>query len=180
MEMKLSLDVDKKIIDNIINEKAYGRLGHLGTHIDIMDKSFPLEYLKRKAIVFKLKDYKEIVLKDIDINRIEEDSIILFYTGQLDKYGYGTKEYNKDHPILSYELIDYLIFKKISLIGIDFPGLRRGLEHTPIDAYLSDNGIFVIENMVNIDKLPLECVVNIKPIKHGGSSGLPCVVIAEV
>ena len=36
--------------------KKKALVGHLGTHFDVMNKEFPLEYTKRRAIVFDVSD----------------------------------------------------------------------------------------------------------------------------
>ena len=46
--------------------------GHLGTHFDVMDKVFPLDYTERKAIVF---DVSHITDRDIEIADIEAEKI---------------------------------------------------------------------------------------------------------
>jgi hypothetical protein len=37
------------------NEKA-ALTGHLGTHFDVMNREFPLEYTRRNGIVFDVSD----------------------------------------------------------------------------------------------------------------------------
>ena len=45
--------------------------GHLGTHFDVMNKTFPLDYTTREAIVFDVSAIKdrEIEPEDIDLCR---------------------------------------------------------------------------------------------------------------
>ena len=49
------------------NEKK-ALAGHLGTHFDIMDKEFPLEYTERRGIVFDVSGVagRDIGIADID------------------------------------------------------------------------------------------------------------------
>ena len=102
-----------------------------------------------------------------------------FCTGYLEKTGYGTPEYHKNHPVLSYELIDALIERKVSIIGIDFAGVRRGKEHTPADQHCADHGVFIVENLTGLDQVIGESVISTFPMNYAGLSGLPCRVIAE-
>ena len=104
--------------------------GHFGTHFDVMNKEFPLSYTRRDAIVFHVRDCwdREITCGDISLDAVHADMFVGFCTGYLEKTGYGTPEYHKNHPVLSYELIDALIERKVSIIGIDFAGVRRGKE----------------------------------------------------
>ncbi len=84
-------------------------------------------------------------------------------------------------PELSHELIDALVEKGVSVIGVDFAGIRRGKEHVPKDKYCADRGVFVIENLINLSPLlKLDgFTVHTYPINIVGVTGLPCRVIAE-
>ena len=108
---------------------------------------------------------------------------VAFCSGFIEKETYGTKKYFKEHPQLSHELIEALIDKKISIIGIDFAGIRRGKEHTPADQLCADNDVFVVENLCNLKKIIVVneyFVARTYPISFTGMSGLPCRVVAEM
>ena len=47
-------------------------LGHLGTHFDVMDKEFPLEYTERRGILFDVShvEGEEIGVGDVDLSRV--------------------------------------------------------------------------------------------------------------
>jgi len=159
--------------------------GHLGTHFDVMNKVFPLDYTCRAAVVFDVSSVgeREISLEDVDISRVEPDMFVAFYTGFIEAAGYGTCRYQKEHPQLTQALIKALVERGVSIIGIDFAGVRRGKEHTPMDQYCADNGVFVVENLCNL-KAVLACtdtpVMHTYPMSFSGVSGLPCRVMAEV
>ena len=158
--------------------------GHLGTHFDVMDKEFPLDFAIRRGIIFDVSGAgEEIALTDIEIDRVEEDMFVLFYTGFIEDAGYGTGRYAHEHPFLAYELIDALLERKVSLIGIDFAGIRRGKEHTPADRRCADHGTFIIENLCNLKELlPFRTgfAVYTFPVNFSGMSGLPCRVTAKI
>ncbi len=161
--------------------------GHLGTHFDVMNKEFPLDYLEREAIVFDVsKDLdREIETKDIDIGKIESDMFIAFYSGFIEVEDYGTKKYFSEHPQLTDELIDALLDKGVSIIGVDFAGVRRGKEHTPKDQYCADRGVFIIENLCNLKEVlgsqkSMHFIANTYPVNFLGMTGLPCRVVAKV
>ena len=127
----------------LIGENTAGRKWiNLGTHFDVMNKEFPLEYTERKGIVFdvsKIKD-RDIDIADIDMNKVTKDIFVCFYTGFIEEEGYGTKKYFTEHPQLSNELLEALLQKNVSIIGVDFAGVRRGKEHTPMDQYCANHG----------------------------------------
>lgn len=179
--LKLTLDM----ITDSNNNTAKSLVGHLGTHFDVMDKEFPLDYTKRRGIVFDVSGVlaRDIEIADIDLDRVERDSFVAFYTGYCDKETYGTREYFSNHPQLSHELIDALLSKGISIIGIDFAGIRRGEEHVPKDRLCADKNVFVIENLCSLKTLLDKggmFTAHTYPMSCQGVTGLPCRVIAEV
>jgi kynurenine formamidase len=120
-----------------------------------MDKEFPLRYTKREGLVFDVSrlSNQEIDVSDIDMNLISAEMFIAFYTGYIEKELYGTKSYFTSHPQLPNDLIEQLIDRNISIIGIDFAGVKRGAEHRTTDQYCADRGVFIIENLCNLDKV---------------------------
>lgn len=108
-----------------------------------MNKKFPLEYIKRNAVIFDVSrvEDRDISSKDIDLDRVSNDMFVAFYTGYIEREKYGSHAYFKEHPQLSDELIDKLLDKGVSIIGIDFAGVHRGAEHTPKDQYCADIGV---------------------------------------
>lgn len=160
--------------------------GHLGTHFDVMDKEFPLDYVERPGVAFDVSAVtaREIGSKDIDLSKVREGMFVALYSGFIEREGYGSAAYFSEHPELSEELIEKLVEKKISVIGIDFAGMRRGREHTPKDRYCADRGVFVVENLCNLGALldgenTVTFGANTYPIRFGGMTGLPCRVVAK-
>ena len=186
--MKMLIDITLKVTPRMVadaqgNEKKAFE-GHLGTHFDVMDKEFPLEYTERQGIVFDVSDVtgRDIEIADINLESVEREMFVAFHTGFIEQEGYGTKKYYAEHPQLSNELIDALIAKGISIIGIDFAGIRRGKEHTPKDQHCADNGIFVVENLCNLKALlspDNRFIANTYPLNFAGMTGLPCRVVAK-
>lgn len=187
MLVDLTIQVSKRMQDSVkVNEEKM-LFGHLGTHFDVMNKVFPLAYSKRNGIVFDVSkmNNEDIELSDDEISKIQKDMFVAFYSGFIDRVEYGTSAYFKEHPQLSNDLIDKLLNKGISIIGIDFAGVRLGEEHTAKDQYCADKGVFIVENLCNLDEVlkGKKCnqfIANTYPINFAEMSGLPCRVIAEV
>jgi kynurenine formamidase len=186
MFIDLTLLVTPEMVDAAHSNEQKSFSGHLGTHFDVMTKVFPLDYVRRKAVVFDVSEVRdrEIAITDIDLGKMEKDMFVAFATGFIEKVGYGGKIYFSEHPQLSNELIDALLDKHISIIGVDFAGMRRGSEHTPKDQICADRGVFVVENLCNLGAVlhnePYTFFTAYTfPIKYAGMSGLPCRVVAE-
>lgn len=161
--------------------------GHVGTHFDVMNQRFPLEYLELSAIVFDVSgiDGREIEATDIAVDKIPKDAFVAFYSGHIAKYAYGSKEYFTEHPVLSYSLIHLLAERGVRIIGVDFPGVRRGEEHRKADQYCADRHTFIVENLCNLDKVldGAQCrlfTANTYPLNYIGMTGLPCRVVVRL
>ncbi|MHC1782468.1 MAG: cyclase family protein [Anaerolineaceae bacterium] len=187
MLIDLTLLVTKYANREALENEKMASFGHLGTHFDVMDKEFPLEYLNREAVAFDVKGLsdREIGAEDIDLDLVKPGMFAAFHTGFIEEVEYGSKEYFGGHPQLSNDLIECLLVKQVAIIGVDFAGLRRGAEHTPKDQYCADRGAFVVENLTNLgavlqgEKHRL-CTIHTYPIKFAGLTGLPCRVAAEI
>lgn len=185
MLIDITLKITPKMAKDAQGNEKKALVGHLGTHFDVMNKEFPLEYTRRKGIIFDVSNITErdIEITDIDLSKVKNNMFVAFYTGFIEAEGYGTKHYFSEHPQLSHNLIDALLKKKISMIGIDFAGVRRGKEHTPKDQYCADRGTFIIENLCNLKTLAQQTeyfTANTYPMNYADMSGLPCRVVAEV
>ena len=72
---------------------------------------------------------------------------------------------------------------RVSVIGLDFGGVRRGREHTPKDRYCAEHNVFIIENLCNLKAVydAGGCfTAHTYPVNYTQMTGLPCRVIAEV
>ena len=78
--------------------------------------------------------------------------------------------------------IHALLKRKVSIIGIDFAGVRRGKEHSLKDQYCADHQVFIVENLCNLKEIlnrNSDFTVHTYPMNYAGMTGLPCRVIAE-
>ncbi len=181
------IDITYKITPQIAKDDQTSKslMGHLGTHFDVMDKEFPLEYTRREGIVFDVSQVagRDICADDIPMESIRENMFVAFYTGYIERQPYGSKVYFSQHPQLSHELIDALLDKGVSIIALDFGGVRRAPEHVPKDQLCANRGTFVIENLCNL-KAVLDAgghfTAHTYPMNYAGITGLPCRVIAQI
>ncbi|MGC4017811.1 MAG: cyclase family protein [Muricomes sp.] len=187
MFIDLTVLITPEMIADAQGNEKKALAGHLGTHFDVMNKEFPIEYVERNAIVFDVSSIKDrdIESSDIDISKVKSDMFVGFYTGFIEEEGYGTKRYFKEHPQLSDNLIENLLDLKISIIGVDCAGVRRGVEHTPKDQYCADRGVFIVENICNLKAVlskegSREFTANTYPVKYAEMTGLPCRVVAKI
>ncbi len=187
MLIDLTIQVTPKIQRDAQNNLDKASYGHLGTHFDVMNKEFPLDFIERKGIVFDVSFIKdrEIDSVDIDDDLIEKDMFVAFYSGFIESEPYGNEKYFKEHPQLSINLINALLKKGISIIGIDFAGVRRGKGHSYMDQYCADNGVFIVENLCNLNSILInrnnnQFIANTYPMNFIGMTGLPCRVVAKL
>ena len=183
------IDITLKVTPDLSKEAQGNQdrslVGHLGTHFDVMNKEFPLEYTRRQGIVFDVSAIRErdIASADIDLSLVGTGMFVAFHTGYIEDAGYGNKVYFGQHPQLADELIDELLKRGVSIIGVDCSGIRRGREHTPKDQYCADRGCFVIENLCSLKTVVEKgghFIAHTYPMNFAGMTGLPCRVIAEV
>ena len=191
MKIDLTLPIDRSLWNKMIvktsTDENFQKLGHIGTHLDLMDKKFNIENTIRQGRVIDVSNIKdrEIEIEDIKGKEINKGDFIIFNTGHMKEKNYGTPEYFKDHPVLSLKLVDYLIKKQIHLIGIDAVGIRRGEEHAKIDQYCANHNVFIVENLNNLDLVLKKSKDNpftiyTFPLNLEGTTGLPCRIVAKV
>ena len=183
------IDITTKITPKIVKDDPGtvnpSLAGHIGTHFDVMDEEFPLAYTKRNGVIFDVSSVtqRDIEIGDIRLEDVEKDMFVAFYTGYIEEIGYGGKEYFSNHPQLSKTLIEALLEKGVSIIGLDFAGVRRGAEHIPTDRHCAQKGTFIIENLCNLKSVlhnGSKFIAHTYPMNYVGITGLPCRVIAEI
>ena len=187
MLIDLTLKVTPAMAADAQGREKKALTGHLGTHFDVMDQEFPLEYVRRPGVVFDVSGLRgrEIGPQDADLSLLPPGAFAAFYTGFLDEAGYGSTAYFKQHPQLSQALISALLERRVSILGVDCAGIRRGPEHTPADQRCADRGAFVVENLCRLDQVlagrPVaRCTMHTYPMNFSGMTGLPCRVVAEL
>ena len=96
----------------------------------------------------------------------------------------GMEQKNILRNILRFPM-NYLkhLQKNVSIIGVDFAGVRRGKEHTPMDQYCADHGVCIIENLCNLCSVLKNgnaFIANIYPMNYAEMTGLPCRVVVDI
>lgn len=195
MLIDLTLPIDEQDTHNPFFKQQHAinvsRLGHLGTHLDIMHvdtANLAPERFITPAILIHVENIyqRPIELSDIpNLSQIAAGDFVIFKTDWFDTY-YRSEFYVKGHPEaghpeLSDEVLETLIERKVNFIGIDAAGIKKTEGHAKADTYCADHDVFVIENIVNLarlsqDRFKLYCFpLNLKKV-----SGLPVRLIAEL
>ena len=78
MLIDITLKITPKMITDAQGNEKKALVGHLGTHFDVMNKEFPLDYTERKGIIFNVNNIKDrdIDIFDIDIDKVDNLIII--------------------------------------------------------------------------------------------------------
>lgn len=190
MKIDMTYELKKERMDEFIKmaaDSSFGKFGHFGTHFDIEDNEFTLEYCERNGMIFDVGNIRDrdIEASDLDMDAIKEKDFVLLRTGMIDRAEYGSREYLMEHPQLSQDLINRLVLKKVSIIGIDMAGVRRGAQHRPADQFCAGHGTYIVENLVHLDQVVQKAsegkpfIVHTYPLHLTGYTGLPARVVAE-
>jgi kynurenine formamidase len=168
---------------------------HIGTHVDAplhlfaggkaIDEIPVASFIGTGMVIETRKEAGELITVD-DLGeagtKVMEGDIVILYTGWCKKYLTG--EY-PNHPYLSMEVADWLVEKKIKLMGIDtvtpdmpVPLRPKGF-NWPIHRRLLGSGVLVAENLANLDAIAGKRVTIIAaPVVIKGADGGPARVLA--
>jgi kynurenine formamidase len=167
---------------------------HTGTHLDApyhfsengkKIHEIPIHCLMGKALLLKIKKEKDQAITKKDLIRFEQKvgnlqnySFIVFFTEwqkNLKKNFYFTA-----NPGLSISAANYLVSKKITLVGIDSPSIDLGTKKSfPVHKILAKNDILIVENLANLEKIPhLDFEFIVLPLKLKDATGSPVRAIA--
>jgi len=167
---------------------------HSGTHMDspyhFIDggkkiHEISINRLLVNAILIKIsKKANQSITKNEIINfekkhgKIPNNATIIFVTGwqkHLQK-----KYYFEKNPGLSITAANYLVLKKINLVGIDSPSIDLGSEKEfSVHKILLKNNILIVENLANLEKISSNYFnLVVLPLKLKDATGSPVRAIA--
>lgn len=160
-DKEVSLEKIAELKEDGFSSITYSGTMHVGTHIDgpmhmtENDKyicDYSLDNFIGRGVLLDVRGQNEIEVKDEYFNLIKENYVVLFYTG-FDKL-YGKDEYYENHPVISKEMAEFLVRKKVKMVGVDMPSPDR----SPYDIHniLLENEIFILENLTNLERLIYE------------------------
>lgn len=171
-------------VQKTFNKKSLISQGHVGTHLDrLLESEMPLHYFKSRAVLFDVSGFcldREVDAKDVSFELIQPGDFVMFHTAHVSRYGYGSHGYLNASFDVSWDLVQHLLERKVHYIGVDARGLRRNEEHRVVDERCERAGVFVVENINNMEKLPVrKAFIAYTMCFDAGGTGLPCRIVAE-
>ena len=167
---------------------------HTGTHMDapyhfrqngLKIHQISPKRLVRSAVVIKIKKSANQNITTHDIKKFEKiHGILPKHTSIVFATGWSAHLKNKFYftkcPGLSISAVRYIATKKPNLIGIDTPSIDPGnSKKYPAHHILAKSNTLVVENLVNLDKIPQELFkLVVLPLKIRNASGSPVRAIA--
>jgi kynurenine formamidase len=157
-DIKVSLIQTKELSKDTYNAYYFMSGLHVGTHIDcpihlLQDDhtiaEYPIECFVGNGYLIDVRGKKKIEYKAEYDNSIQKEDIVLINTG-MDNI-YGKESYYNNHPYVSEELVNFLVSRKIKMLGIDMPS--PNFLPFPIHKLLLGNGVFMLENLTNLKEL---------------------------
>ncbi|MDI3516175.1 MAG: arylformamidase [Thermotogota bacterium] len=165
---------------------------HVATHIDVPRhflengetlEQIPLDRLIGEACLldFSHKKAKERITADelskYD-NLIEPDSVVILRTDWYKTF--PSHEYGYDNPNVTTDAVEYLVSKKIKMLGVEAPTLNW--EDNPRShKILLGAGIILVEGLAYLDQLETDTFrFYAIPLKIKGLDGFPVRAFAEI
>ncbi|MFH1612804.1 MAG: cyclase family protein [bacterium] len=165
---------------NLILSAISGTYLETGAHMiegyRTIDEIVPKELFK-KAVIIKVKKKKpkeQIELKEIKGITIKKGDAVLLNTGWSSYW--KKKEFVSESPYFTEECIDYLLSKKISLLGSDMTSFDKfEASYMIFLKKLFDSNVLILSPLINLDKIKKQRVdLIVFPLKLKGVSASPC------
>ena len=176
---------------------------HTGTHLDAplhfiaegrvhygMDE-VPLNRLAGRAATIEATDLApretlsagRICSWEREWGELEPGDAVLIRFGWDERWATGRegRAFLEDWPGLGREAAEYLVERKVSLVGCDTLAIdASGDETFPAHHTLLGNEVYIAENLANLGSLPPFCMFMAFPLKIRGGSGSPVRALALV
>ena len=175
---------------------------HTGTHVDCPRHFYPegtsvdempLEKYMGRGIRLDLREVAKertpITVKDV-LTALPggaevKDAILVFNTGWIDRAG-GKPNFYLDNPYLANETAEWLVGNGVKAIALDnsvdeAPANPARPGDSPVHRILLGGGVMIIENLVNLEHLPLTgFTVMALPVKLYHGDGAPARAVAFI
>ncbi len=129
---------------------------HVGTHVDApmhmiaggqsLDQ-VPVDQFIGRGVYVEVTDGNFDAVREADIH---EGDIVLLSTGMGAKY--HEPVYFDDYPAMSDEIANYLVQKKIKMVGVDTCSVDNK-DGFPVHKILLGGNVLIIENLTNLGQL---------------------------
>src|ERR1700722_17975899 len=136
-------------------EDHYLSIGtHAGTHIDAPSHmilsgktlyQFPLVTFAGRGVYIKIQN-KRFDMQTITAIPLQEGDIVLFHTGMSDRY--IEKDYFDEYPAFPEELANYLVEKKVKMVGVDMGSVDHDV--FTVHKIFLQHDILILENLTNL------------------------------
>lgn len=156
---------------------------HVGTHMDAPShmveggknlNEFPIDAFSGRGVYVRVDG--EVTLAHVEQAGILEGDIVLFHTGMSDQY--HSPEYFETYPALSVPVAEYLVAKKVKMVGVDTCSVDY--PPFPVHKILLGSEVLIIENLTNLGAMEGRTfTVYAFPIKLG-IDGAPVRVVAQL
>ena len=129
---------------------------HVGTHVDApmhmisggqsLDQ-IPVDQFIGRGVYIDVADGIFDAVREADIH---EGDIVLLSTGMSAKY--HEPVYFDDYPAMSEEIANYLVQKKVKMVGVDTCSVDNK-DGFPVHKILLGGNVLIIENLTNLGQL---------------------------
>jgi len=158
---------------------------HAGTHLDApahfladgkLVGDFALDVFMGRGCLLDVRGERVIGYRPAYDSLVNPGDIVLLWTNHSAVY--GTEAYYADHPVVSEELAEFLIRRRVKILGVDLPSPDKP-PFAVHDRVLGAN-IPLVENLTNLWELEmLQFEVMAFPVRIS-AEGCPVRVVARV
>jgi kynurenine formamidase len=128
---------------------------HAGTHIDTpmhLTESttaidcYPIDRFTGNGCLLDVRNQSNISYQNSFSDSVKSDDIVLLFTGHSGLF--STDSYYQDYPVIDQSFTEFLIEKRVKVLGMDSPSPDR----FPFDIHklLFKHDILIIENLTNL------------------------------